>query len=117
MDWTLPSGTATFRFLGCSTQPYAGGTRPARGRGVIKMEVRVQFFSWFRDHTGCESMTMEVPEGTTLEGLHEAVLRRQPELVPARRSTLRAVGLDYQEGGYVLKPGDEVSLFPPVQGG
>jgi molybdopterin converting factor small subunit len=34
-----------------------------------------------------------------------------------RNSTLIAVGVDYQEKSYVLKEGDEVSLFPPVQGG
>ena len=32
-------------------------------------------------------------------------------------STLIAVGVDYQPKDYVLKDGDEVSLFPPVQGG
>ncbi|HZQ47864.1 MAG TPA: MoaD/ThiS family protein, partial [Verrucomicrobiae bacterium] len=26
-------------------------------------------------------------------------------------------GVEYQPRDYVLKPGDEVSLFPPVQGG
>jgi len=81
------------------------------------MKVRVQFFSWFRDVTRCESTTVDVDEGTTLEALHEAVLTRHPGLEPARRATLRAVGLDYQPGDYVLRPGDEVSLFPPVQGG
>ena len=30
---------------------------------------------------------------------------------------LTAVGLDYQDRGYVLQEGDKVSLFPPVQGG
>jgi molybdopterin converting factor small subunit len=33
------------------------------------------------------------------------------------KSMLIAVGLDYQPRNYVLQPGDEVSLFPPVQGG
>jgi len=27
------------------------------------------------------------------------------------------VGVDYQDRAYVLKEADEVSLFPPVQGG
>ena len=34
-----------------------------------------------------------------------------------QKATLMAVGVDYQGRGYVLKEGDEVSLFPPVQGG
>jgi len=28
-----------------------------------------------------------------------------------------AVGVDYQERSYLLNQGDEVSFFPPVQGG
>jgi molybdopterin converting factor small subunit len=34
-----------------------------------------------------------------------------------RKATLMAVGVDYQSRTYVLREGDEVSLFPPVQGG
>jgi molybdopterin converting factor small subunit len=34
-----------------------------------------------------------------------------------RKSILAAVGVDYQTGDYKLNHGDEVSLFPPVQGG
>ena len=39
------------------------------------------------------------------------------KLAEARNSTLKAVGLDYQDDDFVLSDGDEVSLFPPVQGG
>jgi molybdopterin converting factor small subunit len=42
---------------------------------------------------------------------------RFPKLAPAQKSLLVAVGVDYQGGDYVLQEGDEVSLFPPVQGG
>jgi molybdopterin converting factor small subunit len=34
-----------------------------------------------------------------------------------KKSALAAVGVDYQGGDYPLADGDEVSLFPPVQGG
>jgi molybdopterin converting factor small subunit len=34
-----------------------------------------------------------------------------------QKSTLMAVGVDYQDRACILKEGDEVSLFPPVQGG
>jgi molybdopterin converting factor small subunit len=34
-----------------------------------------------------------------------------------QKSTLMAVGLDYQDRNHVLRDGDEVSFFPPVQGG
>ena len=81
------------------------------------MTVRVQFFSWFKDLAGCAETTMSIPAGCSLGQLHEQVLARFPRLAPAARSTLLAVGVDYQTRDYVLKNGDEVSLFPPVQGG
>jgi molybdopterin converting factor small subunit len=34
-----------------------------------------------------------------------------------KKSALVAVGVDYQGGDYPLSEGDQVSLFPPVQGG
>jgi len=34
-----------------------------------------------------------------------------------RHSTLKAVGVDYQSEEFPLNDGDEISLFPPVQGG
>jgi molybdopterin converting factor small subunit len=40
-----------------------------------------------------------------------------PKLGAMKKSTLLAVGVEYQSRDYVLKEGDEVSLFPPVQGG
>jgi molybdopterin converting factor small subunit len=42
---------------------------------------------------------------------------RFPKLAPAQQSLLVAVGVDYQRADYVLQEGDEVSIFPPVQGG
>ena len=45
------------------------------------------------------------------------MIRRFPELGAMQNSTLTAVGVEYQGRGYVLQEGDEVSLFPPVQGG
>ena len=40
-----------------------------------------------------------------------------PKLGAMRKATLMAIGVDYQDRTYVLREGDEVSLFPPVQGG
>ena len=44
-------------------------------------------------------------------------MARVPKLGTMKKSTLLAVGVDYQTRDYVLQDGDEVSLFPPVQGG
>ena len=81
------------------------------------MKVEVQFFSYFKDATGCASIVQEIPERTTIRDLMQRIHQRFPKLAPAARSTLIAVGLEYASPDQFLKDGDQVSLFPPVQGG
>ena len=81
------------------------------------MEVSVQFYSYFKELTGCAQANETLPEGSTLGALHDQLMASFPKLGAMRKSTLIAVGVDYQPRDYVLKNGDEVSLFPPVQGG
>ena len=81
------------------------------------MQIRVCFHSYFKDLTGCEDCVEDVPSGTTLEALLAQTRQRFPKLEQMKRSTLAAVGVDYEAPDYLLKEGDEVSLFPPVQGG
>ncbi|MFM1769846.1 MAG: hypothetical protein RJA22_2375 [Verrucomicrobiota bacterium] len=81
------------------------------------MTVRVLFHSYFRDLTGTPEVTEGIEPGTTLGQLQERMEARFPRLGAMRNSTLLAVGVDYQPREHVLRDGDEVSLFPPVQGG
>ena len=81
------------------------------------MSIKVSFYSYFKDLTGCAETSEEVPERTTVNDLLNRLGARFPKLAPLRNSMLVAVGVDYQDRGYQLKPGDEVALFPPVQGG
>jgi molybdopterin converting factor small subunit len=81
------------------------------------MLVTVSFYSYFKDFTGCAQATETLPDGATLNDLLDTLCARFPKLAPMRNSALMAVGVEYQPRDYVLQPGDEVSLFPPVQGG
>jgi molybdopterin converting factor small subunit len=81
------------------------------------VQISVSFYSYFKDLTGCAQATEELPEGSSLADLLGTLAARFPKLEAMRQSTLIAVGVDYQDRSYVLKAGDEVSLFPPVQGG
>jgi molybdopterin converting factor small subunit len=81
------------------------------------MTLTVTFYSYFKDLTGTSQTVEELPVGATLRELHERLIQRFPRLGEMRKSTLIAVGVEYQPSDYVLQPGDEVSLFPPVQGG
>ena len=81
------------------------------------MRVTVSFYSYFKELAGCAQTTETLAEGSTLEDLYQRLSARFPQLAAAERSTLIAVGVEYQPRSYVLKDGDEASLFPPVQGG
>jgi molybdopterin converting factor small subunit len=81
------------------------------------MRVTVCFHSYFKDLTGCAQTVETLPEGSMLDDLYGKLTARFPKLAAMQKSTLIAVGVDYQPRSYVLRDGDEVSLFPPVQGG
>ena len=81
------------------------------------VQISVHFYSYFKDLTGCAQTTASVPAGSTIADLYQNLVANFPKLGAMRNSTLIAVGVEYQDRGYVLKEGDEVSLFPPVQGG
>ena len=81
------------------------------------MRVAVNFHSYFKDLTGCAGADEAVAEGCSLGALHDQLMAKYPKLAAMKKSTLLAVSVDYQPRDYVLKDGDEVSLFPPVQGG
>jgi molybdopterin converting factor small subunit len=81
------------------------------------MFVTVHFYSYFKEIAGCAETIEDLPDGSSLGELTNRLFQRFPKLGGMRRSTLTAVGVEYQGPDYVLKAGDEVSLFPPVQGG
>jgi molybdopterin converting factor small subunit len=81
------------------------------------MRVPVHFYSYFKDLTGCAQTQETAADGATLADFLKQIFQQFPKLAAMERSMLVAVGVDYQPRSYVLKPGDEVSLFPPVQGG
>jgi molybdopterin converting factor small subunit len=81
------------------------------------MNVNVLFHSYFKELTGTSQSQEGLPAGATLGQLHEQLMTRFPKLAAMRNSTLLAVGVEYQPRTQVLQEGDEVSLFPPVQGG
>jgi molybdopterin converting factor small subunit len=93
-------------------------TRPAAEmEGSRVFEIPVNFYSYFKELTGCAQTVEQVLPGSTLQELHRSLMARFPKLAAMQNSTLIAVGVEYQSRDYLLQKGDEVSLFPPVQGG
>ena len=81
------------------------------------MTVTVKFWSYFKDHTECAETSLELPPDATLGEAHAAVIAQFPVLGDMQSSTLKAVGVNYQPDEFLLNDDDEISLFPPVQGG
>lgn len=95
--------------------PFVGILRPSIHSSALRVEVL--FHSYFKELAGCGRVAVDLEPGATLAELRAHVLGLFPKLRPMERSFLVAVGVDYQPGEHQLQPGDEVSFFPPVQGG
>ena len=79
------------------------------------MTVYLQYFSHLKALGGPDRL--EVPEGTTVTQLLEAVFAAAPPLRDWDRRMLVAVGEAYAGRHALLRANDLVSLMPPVQGG
>jgi molybdopterin converting factor subunit 1 len=76
--------------------------------------VDLVFFAALRERFG-ERLRRDVPAGTTLQALWRELAAGDPHL--ARLPIRFAVRERYVESRYVVRAGDEVSVFPPVSGG
>lgn len=81
------------------------------------MQIHVTFFAQSRDLAGCADTLETISPGMTTNELMEKLLERFPKLASLQSSLRVAVGVDYQNGDYLLRDGDEVAILPPMQGG
>jgi len=81
------------------------------------MKVHVQFFSRLRDLAGRSEMDLDVPAEGTAADLLDLLYFQTPALREWDKSILVASGVEFVGRDYVLKPDDEMSIMPPVQGG
>jgi molybdopterin converting factor small subunit len=81
------------------------------------MKVRAQFYAQLRDLVGSREIDVDLPEGATVRDLLEQVYAQQPKLRLHDKSILIGAGVEFVERNYRLKPGEEISVMPPVQGG
>ena len=79
------------------------------------MLIEIQYFAQLRGLEGPDSL--ELPEGTTVEDLLEKLFQLKPTLKVWNKHLLVAAQTEWVQRDYVVKPGDTISLMPPVQGG
>jgi MoaD family protein len=81
------------------------------------MRIRVQFYSQLRDLAGRAEQDIDFPDGANVRELLETVYKQAPALRSFDASILIGAGVEFVDRNYKLKPGDEISIMPPVQGG
>jgi MoaD family protein len=81
------------------------------------MKVRVQFYAQLRDLVGKRESDVDLAEGSTVRDLLNEIYARQPKLRSHDKSILIGADLEFVDRNYKLKPGEEISIMPPVQGG
>ena len=81
------------------------------------MKARVQFYAQLRELIGVHELDLEFPQGATVRELLEKVYAQKPALRAHDKSILVGAGLEFVDRNYVLHPGEEVAIMPPVQGG
>jgi molybdopterin converting factor small subunit len=81
------------------------------------MKIHVQFFSRLRDLAGQSTTELDIRDGAKVADLLELLYARTPALRDWDKSILVAAGIEFVGRDYVPKPGDEISIMPPVQGG
>lgn len=81
------------------------------------MKLHVRFYSQLRDLAGRSEFDVDLTEGTLVSDLLEQIYLKVPALRPHDKSILVGAGVEFVDRNYELKPGEEISIMPPVQGG
>lgn len=81
-------------------------------------DIRVLYFAWVKEITGCNEERIELPTGeTTGRELLDSLSQRYPQLAVRADALNLAINQNHEPLSAAIKAGDEVALFPPVTGG
>ena len=81
------------------------------------MKIRVQFYAQLRDLIGTGELEVDLSEGGTVRELLEQIYAQQPALRSHDKNILIGAGVEFVDRNHKLKPGEEIAIMPPVQGG
>jgi molybdopterin converting factor small subunit len=81
------------------------------------MKIEVQLFSRLKDAAGKEHVDLVLKDSATVRDLLAELFAQFPQLRPWEQSLLVGAGVEFVDRDYQLKPKEEISVMPPVQGG
>jgi molybdopterin converting factor small subunit len=81
------------------------------------MIVRIRLGSSLARFAPAPLLSLDLPDGATVEDVYDALTNATPELAPALASALPVLGGVHVERSRTLAPGAEIALLTPVAGG
>ncbi len=81
------------------------------------MVVRIRLGTGIAQLATAPVLSVELPDGATIDDLYDRLAEGNPELASALRSALRVVRGTHVERAVALADGDEIALLSPVSGG
>ena len=81
------------------------------------MRITILAFAKLRDLVGAPRLVRDVPAGSTVEHVWQALAGEYPAAAPYRASLSAAVNAAYAKFATPVAEGDEVAFLPPVSGG
>ena len=79
--------------------------------------VKILFFATLRDYVGAKVVEIEIPSGTTVQGLTDLLVTKYPPLEKVKDSMMAAINREYAADKQVIPEEAEIAFFPPVSGG
>jgi molybdopterin converting factor subunit 1 len=83
----------------------------------VAIAVSVRLFARLREQAGNETASLEVPSGSTVADVYEALRREHPALEADRNAVRAAINQEFKDWSAQVADGDEVAFIPPVSGG
>ena len=84
---------------------------------AVAVAVRTRLFARLRELAGVDGENVQVPAGSTVADVYEALRKSHPALEPDRGSVRAAVNQEFADWDVIVADGDEVAFIPPVSGG
>jgi molybdopterin synthase catalytic subunit len=83
----------------------------------VAIAVHVRLFARLREQAGTEAERLELPAGSTLADVYQALLREHPALESDLKAVRAALNQEFKDWTSEVADGDEVAFIPPVSGG
>jgi molybdopterin synthase catalytic subunit len=84
---------------------------------TVVIAVKARLFARLREQAGAEIENVELPAGSTVADVYEALRRSHPALETDRAAVRAALNQEFADWGAAVQDGDEVAFIPPVSGG